>query len=652
MAGPKCFGCATGGGGSDTTPDAFSFTDQTGVATSTTITSAAVSITGIDTAITCSATGGTVDKNSSGSFASSQSVANNDTIRARHTSSASNSTTTNTAVDCNGVSDTFSSTTVAGGGAFVYPIGIPTVPAGLEPDIDLPTLPSPWTSNQAGYYYVKQGGANGGNGYPGSPRGSLPASPAAGSIIVLDNTATLSVSTVTLDFASATSGSRIWLIGSGQVGLGSGTTKAQINYTSDSGVSGDNFYIDGVRFHANNANQIGFSFGPNIQSSLIRHSEFSGTGVQRSANAGNAIQGSSPSSLTQYNVLYDVSFHDMGAWDPVSLGSDIDVHCLQVNGNVQDLWILYSSFYHCQGDGIQFTASGDNTPLNQFAQRVYIGKSAAYENLQAGFWLKHGDKIIFSQNTVYNQNLRAGIGAGTGDPICMGGQYDFAEVWYLFNRLYDCDNAFRFASYSNTQRSNINLVGNVITNTKWAGSVNVNSANTDGTAIAFWQGGTVKVIGNTIWKFTGQGISSTPGAASAMILENNIIYGRTNGSAHDLFLEGGGGWTQPRARNNDFAASPRLHSNGTTWTSVSAFQSADSSNRQNNLSVDPLFVNAINGGSGDFNTQSGSPMRNAGTINTDIYATFNSAYGLDIRKDFLGTTRPVGAAYDIGAFEN
>lgn len=100
----------------DTTPNAFSFTDQTNVALATTITSAPVTITGISSATLCSAATGTLDKNSSGSFATSQSVANNETIRARHTSSASNSTAVNQLVTCGGVSDTFTSTTEAGGG--------------------------------------------------------------------------------------------------------------------------------------------------------------------------------------------------------------------------------------------------------------------------------------------------------------------------------------------------------------------------------------------------------------------------------------------------------------------------------------------------------------------------------------------------------
>lgn len=99
-------------GAPDTTPDSFSFTDQTGVARSSTITSAAITVSGIDAAATISVTGGTYDINGSGSFTSSSgTVEAGDTVRARHTSSASYETATNTVVSIGGVSDTFTSTT-------------------------------------------------------------------------------------------------------------------------------------------------------------------------------------------------------------------------------------------------------------------------------------------------------------------------------------------------------------------------------------------------------------------------------------------------------------------------------------------------------------------------------------------------------------
>src|SRR5688572_5129975 len=95
----------------DTTPDQFSFTDRSGVALSSTITSAAVSITGIDITVSFSATGGTIDVNGDDDFQASRDVVSGDEIRARHTSSGSYLTATNTVVTGGGVSDTFTSIT-------------------------------------------------------------------------------------------------------------------------------------------------------------------------------------------------------------------------------------------------------------------------------------------------------------------------------------------------------------------------------------------------------------------------------------------------------------------------------------------------------------------------------------------------------------
>ena len=100
---------------SDSTPDAFSFTDQTNVAVNTAITSAAITVAGINTGAAITVSGGTYDINGSNNFVSTAGTVNNgNTVRARHTSSTNNSTATDTIITIGGVSDTFTSTTVCG----------------------------------------------------------------------------------------------------------------------------------------------------------------------------------------------------------------------------------------------------------------------------------------------------------------------------------------------------------------------------------------------------------------------------------------------------------------------------------------------------------------------------------------------------------
>jgi len=97
----------------DTTPDAFSFTDQTGVGIASTCTSNTITVTGIDTASAISITGGQYSINGGAFTSSSGSVVVNDTVQVRHTASGSYSTQVDTTLTIGGVSDTFSSTTEA-----------------------------------------------------------------------------------------------------------------------------------------------------------------------------------------------------------------------------------------------------------------------------------------------------------------------------------------------------------------------------------------------------------------------------------------------------------------------------------------------------------------------------------------------------------
>lgn len=98
---------------SDSTPNAFSFTDQVGAARSTVVESNAIPVAGINTASAISVTGGEYQIGA-GAWASAPStVTNGQTVKVRLTTSASYSTIANATLTIGGVSDTFSVTTEA-----------------------------------------------------------------------------------------------------------------------------------------------------------------------------------------------------------------------------------------------------------------------------------------------------------------------------------------------------------------------------------------------------------------------------------------------------------------------------------------------------------------------------------------------------------
>jgi uncharacterized delta-60 repeat protein len=98
----------------DTTPDAFAFTDVTGVAAGAAVVSNTVTIAGINAAAAISVAGGEYSIGCNGTFAAAAgTIGNGQTVCVRHTSAAAASTMTTTTLTIGGVADAFSSTTAA-----------------------------------------------------------------------------------------------------------------------------------------------------------------------------------------------------------------------------------------------------------------------------------------------------------------------------------------------------------------------------------------------------------------------------------------------------------------------------------------------------------------------------------------------------------
>ncbi|MDO9453790.1 MAG: choice-of-anchor U domain-containing protein [Stagnimonas sp.] len=101
-----------GGSGADTTPDAFAFAAQTGVAVNAVVTSNTVSISGIDAPTAVMVAGGRYSIGCTQSFTDAAgSITNGQTVCVQHTAAATGAGTVQTVLNVGGVMATFSSTT-------------------------------------------------------------------------------------------------------------------------------------------------------------------------------------------------------------------------------------------------------------------------------------------------------------------------------------------------------------------------------------------------------------------------------------------------------------------------------------------------------------------------------------------------------------
>lgn len=512
----------------------------------------------------------------------------------------------------------------AGVAAWTAPIGVPTPAFGVNEIA--PAAPNPWnsTSTTSGghqFYYVCPtcaGHTDSANpyGYPAKPRDTIPATIPAGSVVEVHG----QIDTNQSFTSQGTAGSPVFVRGADYASR----PKLTVSQT----ISGSYVILENIWWGPLNSSDTDFGVGLREGTSYvaIRNCEVSGN-ANRAGGVGMGSWSYSGSQSLSYVVIDNCNIHDIG---DVNSPVDQDAHGITVNGSVDHLWVTNNQISYASGDAMQLEAQqGRRDKIHH----VYYGRNHSHHNKQTGGWIKHATDVIFSQNTIHDH--RAG---NSSFGQCTGFQYGPEYVWFLFNHLYSCDVGLGFASNDPPGDGQYAFaIGNVIHN------IHASTTNPYNSGAVMAVGGTnLYFINNTIYDVD-SGFSHPPGWTSLQ-LYNNIISNRTNASSYDIYVESNTG--AATIQNNLFPASPRFYWSGATYTSLSAFQSG-SGKGQNSLSTNPLLTDP---GNNNFTLQSTSLAKDSGVLHS-AYATFFSRYGISISKDYTGSARPQGPAFDMGAYE-
>jgi len=478
-------------------------------------------------------------------------------------------------------------------GAWIPPIGIPS-PSWPNQGIDIarPSFPTPWTADQSGWYYVSATGCSDSRtyGHPGSSRCSLPSAPLAGSVIVLNGIISKSQA---LNY-NGTTNAPIWIIGYDP------ESKPQL--TGAWSVNGSYLIFDSLHWNATNLSDINLIDEGNhnmYRNCLFRNTQ--GTSYGAGIGAGG-----------NYLVFYRITVYDQGNWQA---STDVDRHGVKVYAG-SNMWFVDSSFYHNQGDGIQV---GDANNTAAQINKIYIGRNTSYENLQSGLWTKNATDVIMSQNIVYGINYSNG-----GDGQGMGGQYDPKHVWFINNIIHNTKAGIKISGADFGSGGPWYAIGNLIYNIE-SDQGTCNNYNVG--ALAYRNNGGFTAIFNTV--FNADVFVAMPSGAGGNIRIANNIFSVKDSSSNNC---------TPMSVDVSWAHDYNLVSDA-SWITDAHKQSGSAASTFINPGIDFTLL------------QNSSAKDKANSNEEAAFAAFQSRYGIDIRKDINGRSRPQNLWWDIGAYE-
>jgi len=305
-------------------------------------------------------------------------------------------------------------------------------------------------------------------------------------------------------------------------------------------------------------------------------------------------------------------------------GDDLDCHGVVPGVGAERVWVLDNDIHHNSGDAVQACHECDPPP-----QFVFIGRNILHEDRENAVDLKYASDIVISQNICYGYKDAS---TSDGSVMILGSDGAPNRPWVIFNEIRDSRNGIRTEATDTAW-----IIGNLI-------------YNIEGFAFGLEKrADDLYIIGNTVYN-VGLSIDQFWKETFRLHIFNNIFANIQKSTvhlniesqqvadasemSHNLFWQGGHpviirwayGNKKDYSTNSDFDG----FAGGT-----------------NNMIGDPLFVDAANH---NFQLQQDSPAIDAGIYRT-AYDRFFEIYGIDLKLDFAGNTRPQGANWDLGAYE-
>lgn len=394
------------------------------------------------------------------------------------------------------------------------PSGVPVPAFGLS---EVAPVPSPWTTEIAGFYYVDQKAPGASDsrkyGLPGAPRQTIPTTLPAGAIVELHGVYDYAPQGYSSIVGAGTAASPIYI--RGHDAATRPTIKRELH------VLASYVILENLAFADNDGTLCGLP----VILAPAHHVAFRSCDVSGNKNSGGLALETYATGVTLHDILiYRCTIHDNGDW---RANFDQDRHGIHVGKFASNIWILDNELTRNSGDGIQINAGSKTDQAG--THHIYVARNNSYQNKQSGMWTKQANDVIFSQNRIWNHRP-SGSSPGQGT----GFQYAPDRVWFIGNDVSDCDIGIYLGSDSGLGTgTQAYLLDNRLHGLHTAGTFRAGSGWANAGIEA--QGGVyVWIAGNTI-DDADAGITSANRAATFYI-SSNVITRIAPGQA--MFLEG------------------------------------------------------------------------------------------------------------------
>lgn len=512
--------------------------------------------------------------------------------------------------------------------------------AGNPMETARPAPPAPWTSNTAGYYYVEPGGVNAGNGFPGSPRGSIPTLSAGDKVYLAGDFP--SALTIT---ASGTDAAPAWVT--------SYDTGAMAEWSAKVTISGSSSYLflDSIQTDFQGSGNGKFEVAAGADHIMWRNIDLGGCaprdGLSTSTSSdenqeGFAIFGAS-GNRTNNLIIYNCHLHHTGNKLYTS-GVDPDAHIISFGLYVDDVLIDGNEMHGTSGNGLQIGAGTNGSESDTDAShRITVTRNTIYDTAQGGLWTKRAVDVFFFANTCHS--ARRDTGSTSPDSGGIGAQYDPTNMQIGFNTIYNCNCGIQIMGGGTGVRIFGNLVYDIHDDdgdldASWRTDFDYQG----GVAISLRGAAEADIVNNTI-DDVDVGIACNNGAPDwTARIAGNVITNRNEAVAGGhIILRSDASST---ITHNILSGTPYIQYGATAHTSIAALNAAKG---PGNDGTAPTYTNAA---ARDYTLQAGSNGIDDFTSSAHtVYSDFFTAYSRSIQYDRAGTARPQNTNWDIGAYE-